>query len=80
MLNSKDIHYHGLMIGLEILMMRICFYFQNMKHEFVTIEDIFFGLPTDVRIEIAKTFTNRQCPFLKQRSLYGSVPYSSEFL
>ena len=79
-LNGEDIHYHDLLVGLEIIMMRICVYFQNMTHEFVRIEDIFFGLSTDVRIEIAKIFTNRQGPFLKQRELYGSIPYGQDFL
>ena len=48
-----------LLIGLEIIIMRLCTYLQNMKYEFVTIEDIYFGLPTVVRIEIVKQFTNR---------------------
>ena len=51
-----------------------------MKYEFVRFEDIFFGLSTDFEIKIATIFTNRQGPYLKQRSRYGSVPYSMEFL
>ena len=42
-LNIDGIHYQNLLINLEILIMRICTYLENMKHEFVTIADIFLA-------------------------------------